>query len=328
MSWAVETWRRDWPMAEPFEIAREVQTVQETLQLRLTDSAGVVARAEACGVSYEGETPESMAAQVAAVVDRLDDGMTRDALLGLLPAGGARMAVDSALWDLEAKRGGPDPFSAAGVEKRPVTSAMTIGIRTLAAYRETAERLADYPLIKVKVNADRPLAAIEAVRAGAPDARLIADANQSWSVEQLKELAPRLADLGVALIEQPIAVGQEPGLDGWNSPVPVCADELVQDLPDLARARGRFQAVNIKLDKTGGLTAALRLADAAEAEGFQLMVGCMAGSSLSMAPAMVLAQRCAFVDLDGPLLAAEDIEHGFAYVNGTVERPHRPELWG
>jgi L-Ala-D/L-Glu epimerase len=254
--------------------------------------------------------------------------MTREDLLGLLPPGGARFAVDSALWDLEAKRGGPDPFSACGLSPEPVTSAYTIGIRSLDGYRDTAGRFAGYAVLKVKVDGSDPLAAVKSVRAGAPASRLIVDPNQSWSVDQLKALAPGLANLGVALLEQPIPAGAEPALDGWTSPVLLCADELVHEIADLDRARGRFHAVNIKLDKTGGLTAALALADAAEAEGFRLMVGCMAGSSLSMAPAMVLAQRCDFVDLDGPLLQSEDTQPGLRYEQGRVERPYVPELWG
>lgn len=173
-----------------------------------------------------------------------------------------------------------------------------------------------------------PIAAIRAVRRGNPTARLIVDPNQSWSATQLRDVSDEMRLLGVVLIEQPIPVGSEAGLEEWSPPVPLCADELVEHEEDLPKAQGRFSFINIKLDKAGGLTAALRLADAAKARGFGLMVGCMAGSSLSMAPAMVLAQRCDFVDLDGPLLQSNDIENGFHYEEGVVVRPYKPELWG
>lgn len=319
---------KDWPLDVPLQIARGSLSCQPTVQLQLTDANGASGRGEACGIPYKGETPAGIMAQVQSVRDRVEAGITRDALLALLPAGGARMALDAALWDLEAKQGGADPFRANGLAPRPVRSACTIGIRSLEDYAAAARALAGFALLKVKVDARDPLAAVRAVRAGAPDAQLIVDSNQSWSVDQMKELAGPMADLGVALLEQPIPVGAEAGLDGWASPVPLCADELIDTEADLARAQGRFQFVNIKLDKAGGLTAALRLADAVEARGMGLMVGCMLGSSLSMAPAMVLAQRCTFVDLDGPMLHSADVPDGFRYVDGRVDHPHNPALWG
>ena len=316
-------------MIEPFVIARGTQTEQPTLQVRLTAEDGAVGRGEGCGVPYAGETPQTMSAQVHSVASVLERGVSRTRLMDLVPPGGARCMLDAALWDLETKRGGAaDPFTACSLQPRPVTSARTIGIRALAAYEATARSLSKYPLLKIKVNAEDPIAAVDAVHRGAPQARFIVDANQSWSIALLKEVAPRLKQLGAVLLEQPIAVGDEPGLDGYEPVVPLCADELINDVGDLARARGRFQLINIKLDKCGGLTAGMALADAAVAAGFRLMVGCMAGSSLSMAPAMVLAQRCDFADLDGPLLQAEDCEHGFVYENGVVRKPHNPRLWG
>lgn len=318
----------DWPLDVPLQIARGELRCQPTLQLELTDAGGIAGRGEACGIPYKGDTPASMIADVERVRARIEAGVSRDELLALLPAGGARMALDAALWDLEAKQGGLDPFHANGLVPRPVCSAYTIGIRPLEAYEATARRLSGFALLKVKVDGTDPVGAVRAVRAGAPTARLIVDSNQSWSVAQLKALAGPMAELGVSLLEQPIPVGAEAGLDGWTSPVPLCADELIDTEADLDRAAGRFQVVNIKLDKAGGLTAALRLADAVEARGMGLMVGCMLGSSLSMAPAMVLAQRCAFVDLDGPMLHSADVAHGLRYREGCVERPHDPLLWG
>jgi L-alanine-DL-glutamate epimerase-like enolase superfamily enzyme len=325
---SLEISRRDWPMTEPFAIARGVQLTQPTLQLVLRDRQGHVGRGEACGIPYEDETPETMAGQIRSIEDEIEAGLTRDDLLSRLPAGGARNAIDAALWDLEAKQSGRDAFAIADLVPSPVVSAFTIGIRSVADYETTARRFAGYPVLKIKVNGQAPMDAIDAVRRGAPDARLIVDPNQSWSVDQLKTLAPELAARDVVLIEQPIAVGAEAGLDGWISPVPLCADELIAEGHDLAVARGRFQFINIKLDKAGGLTAALALADAAQAQGFGLMVGCMAGSSLSMAPAMVLARRCTFVDLDGPLLQSEDCDNGFVYNHGRVEHPLVQALWG
>lgn len=328
MSWSVEIWPKAWPMKEPFAIARGVQTEQATLQVSITDSAGFVGRGEACGIPYEGETPSTMQGQIETIRDQIECGVDRIGLLKILPAGGARFALDSALWDLEAKRDGLNPFATAGVTSKPVVTDLTIGIRDLQGYESTARRLADYAVLKVKVDNRDPIAAIEAVRRGAPSSCLIIDPNQSWSVAMVKQLAPTLRQLGVALLEQPIPVGEEHGLDGYTPPVPLCADELIRDVDDLDAAYGRFQMINIKLDKCGGLTAALRLSHVAEARGFRLMVGCMAGSSLAMAPAMVIAQRCDFADLDGPLLQAEDIENGFQYVNGVVAQPHIPQLWG
>lgn len=316
-----------WPLREVLTIARGQLFEQPTLHVVLTTDTGIRGTAEACGIPYKGETPESMMAQLEAVRSAIEAGIDREGAIALLPKGGARNALDSALWDLEAKLGLGDPFKRNGLRPDPVASAYTIGMRDDRSCEETARALAAFPVLKVKVGARDPLRAIEAVRRGAPRSRLIVDPNQSWTVDALKALAPALASLGVVLLEQPIAVGDEPGLAGWNSPVPLCADELVDDIADLDKAAGRFQVVNVKLDKAGGLTSALRLADAVQARGMDLMVGCMLGSSLSMAPAMVLAQRCAFVDLDGPMVQQGDVAHGFDYRDGVVSTPHKPKLW-
>lgn len=326
----LEHWERRWPLKEPFTISRGTDYEVATLQVRLTDRSGHVGRAETIGVPYAGETPASIAAELEAVRGAIEQGLTREALLELLPHGGARMGIDCALWDLEAKRDGVSPFARAGVAAAPLDIDQTIGIKSLAGYEETARALARHKVIKIKVGSTEvdDLEAIAAVRRGAPDARFIVDPNQAWTTDQVRDWAPRLADLGVALLEQPIPVGAEAGLEGYAGPVPIAADELIEDEHDLEKAVGRFQFINIKLDKAGGLTAALRLADAAERLGFGLMVGCMNGSSLSMAPGMVLAQRCAFVDLDGPPAQTEDWEHGFDYRDGHVAVTHKPALWG
>ncbi|MBU6407237.1 MAG: dipeptide epimerase [Alphaproteobacteria bacterium] len=315
-------------MREPFVISRGAQLDQGAVIVEIEDKAGRLGRGEGCGVPYAGETPATMLAQIEAVRSDISASVTRAELQRLLPAGGARCAVDAALWDLEAKQAGKPAWALAGLSgQRPVHTAFTIGMRSLEAYAETARRHADYKFLKVKVDHQDPIAAIEAVRRGAQRSTLIVDPNQSWSVAMLRELAPRLAELGVGLLEQPVRVGDEAELDGFEGPPELCADELINQVDDLANARGRFGVINIKLDKCGGLTTALALADAAEAAGFRLMVGCMAGSSLSMAPAMLLAQRCAYVDLDGPLLQAEDWPGGIAYQSGLM-MPPGPEFWG
>jgi len=315
-------------MREPFAIARGVQSTQPAVIVTLIDPEDRQGRGEGCGVPYAGETPATMMAQLEAIRSRIVEGVDRQDLLQLLPPGGARCALDAALWDLEARQTGRTVAELAGLPPlHAVTTAFTIGIRSLDGYEQAARRCAAYPLLKIKMDAADPLAVMAAVRRGAPGARFIVDANQSWSVEQLRSVAPALADLGAVLLEQPIPVGAEAGLDGWRCPVPIAADELVNGVDDLAKARGRFDVINIKLDKTGGLTAALLLAAEARAQGFDLMVGCMAGSSLSMAPAMVLAQQCRFVDLDGPLLQSEDWPDGMVYADGVVSPPD-PGFWG
>jgi len=327
MAWTLDLHIRRWPLKEPFATSRGARSEAVTLVASLTDEAGRRGRGEACGVTYAGETPESMLAEIEAVRPAIEAGISRDELLTRLPAGGARCAIDAALWDLEAKQSGRTAFEAAGCTPRAVQTAFTIGIRSLEAYRDIAAAYRNFPLLKVKVDGADSITAVEAVREGAPRSALIVDPNQSWTVSDLQRFAPRLAGLGAVLIEQPLRVGDEPGLEAYACPVRLCADELINGPEDLARARGRFQVINIKLDKAGGLTAALSLARAARAQGFALMVGCMGGSSLSMAPAMILAQQCAYVDLDGPLLQAEDWPDGLRYADGVVSSP-APAFWG
>ena len=289
---------------------------------------GLVGRGEAGGIAYQGETPDSMLAQIAQVRAEMEQGCDRRDLLRLLPAGGARHALDAALWDLEARRSGVPAWTRAGIRQwQPVDSAVTIGIRDIAAYEATARAHADYPWLKVKVGKGPPLDAVAAVRRGAPRVRLIVDANQSWSVEELHAWVPALQPFGVELLEQPIAVADSDGLLGYEGAIPVCADEALSTLDDLAGLVGRYQFVNIKLDKTGGLTAALELAAAARAAGFRLMVGCMLGGSVSVAPGMVLAQLCEVCDLDGPWLQAEDWPGGIVYQRGRMSLP-APAVWG
>lgn len=318
---------RVWPLREPFVIARRSQTACEVIVVQLV-AGGHVGRGEAVGVDYHGETIDSMRAQIEGVREAIERGIDRRQLLQILPAGGARNALDAALWDLEAKHTATSVWQLAGIARpRTVSTCVTIGIRSIAEYEARARALARYEWIKVKVSAERPLEAVAAVRRGAPAAHLVVDANQSWSVEALQEFAPALAQLRVDLLEQPVPENDDGMLAQLELPVPICADEPANTVEDLPRLIDRYDFVNIKLDKSGGLTAALDFAQAARAAGMRLMVGCMVGGSLAMAPGMVLAQLCEIADLDGPLLQAEDWPEGIEYRDGVMSLPSRA-LWG
>lgn len=323
-----ETVAERWEMIEPFEISREVITHQPVLTLRLQDESGYSGWSEAAGIDYEGETPHSMAAQVAALKHRLHDGLSHDEVAEMLPAGGARNALDCALWDLRAKQSGVPVWQAAGLLPwQPVTTAFTIGLGDEASTRRKAREARAYPLLKLKVDAQRHLDVVHMVRHEHPSARIVVDANQSWSLALLQQLLPALAAAGVEMVEQPLPKGRDGELSGWTSMLPIAADESCTDRTSLAQLVGRYQYINIKLDKCGGLTEGLALADAATRLGLGLMVGNMCGSSLAMAPAFLLAQRCAYVDLDGPLLQKRDSPHPMHYTNGVIQPP-AVELWG
>ncbi|WP_348674724.1 N-acetyl-D-Glu racemase DgcA [uncultured Abyssibacter sp.] len=325
LSLTVET--RAWALKEPFVISRGVQTTADVVVVRLRDG-DLEGLGEAAGVPYRGDTQARMLGDLETARARVEAGLTREQLLDVLPPCGARNALDAALWDLESKRSGTRAWTRAGMPRGDaITSVMTIGIRDTEAYAEAATRLAHYPWLKIKVDASDPVAAIEAVRRGAPDARLVVDSNQSWTVDQLRAVAPDMARLGVDLLEQPVSAGSDDALIDYDSPVPLCADESAETLADLPHLKGRYDFINIKLDKTGGLTAALELAHAARANGLRLMVGCMVGGSAAMAPAMVLAQICEVCDLDGPMLQAEDWPGGIVE-NAGVMQPPWPGLWG
>jgi L-alanine-DL-glutamate epimerase-like enolase superfamily enzyme len=276
-----------------------------------------------------GETVEGVAAAIEAMRPALERGLTREALQDAMPAGAARNAVDCALWDLDAKRSGVRAHVTAGVDRlRPVTTAYTISLGTPEVMAEAAAKAADRPILKIKLGApEGDIERIRAVRRAAPAATLIADANEGWTEANLAGHFAACAEAGFALVEQPLPAKADGALAGIARPVPICADESVHDRPSLDRLVGLYDAVNVKLDKTGGLTEALALVEAAEARGLSLMVGCMVGTSLAMAPALVLAPRARFVDLDGPLLLAKDREPGLAY-EGSVVHPPAPALWG
>ena len=320
--------RESWPLAGVFRISRGARRVAHTVlvEIRDGDAAG---RGECVPYSRYGETVDSVVEAIEELRGALEAGLTREGLANALRPGAARNAVDCALWDLEAKRTGRRAWSApSDVPPEPVITAYTLGIDEPDAMREAAARHADRPLLKVKLDGDRVTERVAAVRAGAPDARLIVDANEAWSAETLHRSLPELADLGVELVEQPLPAGADEALAEIERAVPVAADESCHTRDDLPALAGRYDVVNIKLDKTGGLTEALALRDAAAAAGFGIMVGCMLATSLAMAPALLVAQRARFVDLDGPLLLARDREPGLDYhADGRVDPPS-PDLWG
>lgn len=323
----VEIRRVDWPFVTPFRIAYEVRTHAETVLVELRQG-DLIGRGEALGVSYHGETADTILAQLESVRHRCEAGLTRDELQSLLPPGGARNALDCALWDLEAKHSLQRAWQLAGMNAvRPLLTAYTLGIDTPERMSAAARAAQAYSLLKLKLSGEGDLERVRAIRAARPDVEIIVDANQAWNPTQLRELTPAFADLGVKLIEQPLAVGQDASLADFSSPVPLCADESCQTASSLADLVGKYQYVNIKLDKTGGLTEALRLARSAQAANLKLMVGCMGGSSLSMAPAFIVGQLCDVIDLDGPLLAAADIADGIRYEGSRMFAPEA-RLWG
>jgi len=289
---------------------------------------GVIGRGEGLGVYYLDETTDSMIAQLESIAGALAAGADRRQLQELLPPGGARFAADSALWDLDAQTSGRSAWEIAGVAEDAVETVFTIGLE--ATPEEMAAKAAaagDLTLFKVKLGNDRPVERIAAIRGARRDARMIVDVNQGWNFAELQRYAPELHALGVLMIEQPLPRGGDAELAGFKAPVPLCADESCLHLDELAVAATRYQMINIKLDKTGGLTHGLELARAARKLGLGVMVGCMGGTSLSMAPSHVVAQLCDFVDIDGPLLIRNDRPGGLVYERGQVTLPARP-FWG
>ena len=327
MSIHVSVHHEDWPATIPFKISNAIWESFPGIVVELCDGEHT-GRGEGLGIYYFDESPASMAAQVTEVADKIAAGADRNQLLDLLPHGGARNAIDCALWDLEAKRAGRRAWELAGVDLKPITTVMTVGLEdTPEEMAVKAAAAADHPVLKVKLGASMPVERIEAIRAARPDATLVIDANQGWTFDQLREIAPRLKELGVEMIEQPLPRGGDEALEGYSPPLPLCGDESCLHLGELDAIAGRYQMINIKLDKCGGLTAGLRLARAARERGLGLMVGCMGGTSLSMAPGFVVGLLCDFHDLDGPLLLSNDRSFGLNYTHGVVEPPSA-HLWG
>lgn len=319
----IDVTRDVFKLAQVFTIARGSRTEAQVLTVKLNDGQHV-GWGECVPYARYGESLQSVTDEIMG----LPDAFSRFDLYDLLPAGAARNAVDCALWDLEAKRAGNPVWELAGLEAPgPEITAYTLSLDTPEAMKAQAALHAFRPLLKIKLGTPDDMPRLEAVRAGAPKSTIIVDANEGWSAEVYADLAPHLVRLGVELVEQPLPAGEDHALLGMQRPVPVCADESCHDRSSLADLKGKYDVVNIKLDKTGGLTEALALRDAAIAQGYEVMVGCMVGSSLAMAPATLVAQGASVVDLDGPLLLAEDRDEPLIFDNAGVHPPSAT-LWG
>jgi L-alanine-DL-glutamate epimerase-like enolase superfamily enzyme len=317
----------NWPIAGTFAISRGAKTEAVVVVAELGDGKAR-GRGECVPYKRYGETAESVMTQIKAMEPRLAAGLDRQALQAAMPPGAARNALDCAFWDLEAKRSATPAHVLAGMPAPgPVTTAYTISLGAPAAMAEAAAKVAHRALLKVKLGGDGDPARIAAVRAAAPRATLIADANEGWSEGNLATNLAACADAGVVLVEQPLPQDRDQALARIKRPLPVCADESAHDRRSLPNLSSKYDAVNIKLDKAGGLTEALAMADAARGLGFTIMAGCMVATSLSMAPALLLAQRARYVDLDGPLLLAKDRDPGLLYRDSLVFPP-TPALWG
>ncbi len=317
-----------WPYKTPFRVSRGAEAALGVIVVTLEDEHGHVGRGEAAGVDYDGETVATMAAQVDAIRGAAARGLDAHGLARLLPAGGARNAVDCALWDLTAKCRGTTVWALAGFPNpRRLTTCITFGIDSDDVIAASAREYRDWPSIKVKVDGQRHVDVVRKVHEICPAAALIVDPNQAWSCALLNSLSRELHDCGVVLIEQPLPREQDEALRGYTGPIRLAADESVADRHALPRIKDLYQVVNVKLDKCGGLTEGLATARAARALGMGVMVGCMAGTSLSMAPGMVVGQLAEVVDLDGPLLHSRDRDHGIEYDHGSMQLP-LPALWG
>jgi len=328
--------RESWPIDKPFRISRGVKSEAQVVVVELTVRPGadtaaaktMIGRGECVPYARYGETPDAVVTTLESVRDPIERGLDRAGLLHLLPPGAARNALDAALWDLEARLANTSVNALLGIaETPPLETAFTVSLDTPEQMAAVAAGRAAMPLLKVKVDAHDPRAQIEAVHRAAPQARLIVDANEGWDFELLKSMQDTLASCGAVLVEQPLPAGEDQCLEYFVPQVPICADESCHTSLDLPQLRQRYQAVNLKLDKTGGLTAALELASAAREAGFLLMVGCMVCTSLAIAPALPLAAAADFVDLDGPFLLRTDRAGGALLQDGRLQPPRRG-FWG
>jgi L-Ala-D/L-Glu epimerase / N-acetyl-D-glutamate racemase len=316
-----------WPIEGNFIISRGAKTEAVVVVAEIA-RGGVTGRGECVPYPRYGETPDATLAAILGMKDAIARGLDRHALQSALPPSAARNALDCALLDLEAKQSGRRIWELLGRRApRPCVTAYTISLDAPEAMAAATAKVAQRKLLKIKLGGDRDGLRIAAVRKAAPDAELIVDANEAWTEANLENNLAACAKAGVTLVEQPLPAGQDAALARINRPISVCADESVHDRASLAGLRERYDAVNIKLDKTGGLTEALAMADAAAALGFDIMVGCMVATSLAMAPAMLIAQQARFVDLDGPLLLARDRDGGLRY-DGSLIYPPDAALWG
>lgn len=315
------------PLERPFAITGHTFVNLEAVVVTITKD-GHVGRGEGDGVYYLGETQASMLQELEAVRREVEAGITREELQELMPAGGARNALDCALWDLEAKTSGERIWKLLGMQPKTLNTVATVGMGTPSEMAARALEFSNYPNLKIKLDGQDPIGRLEAIRAARPDAKLVIDVNQGWEYEELIDYLPELERLRVAMIEQPLRRAGDERLAELDSPIPIGADESCLTLEEYHQVKNRYQVINIKLDKSGGLTEALRIVEAAKQDGKALMVGNMTGSSLSMAPAYVIGQFCRFVDIDGPLLLDKDIEHGLQYLDAGVVGLPSEDLWG
>jgi L-Ala-D/L-Glu epimerase / N-acetyl-D-glutamate racemase len=322
----IEAKEEIWPLNHPFRISRGSRTEACVVTVSVNDGQ-YTGRGEAVPIARYNQSAESVLAEINSlpIVGDLD----RDQLPELLPAGAARNALDCALWDLEAKRSGKRAWELTNIPiGDQVETSFTISLDTPARMADAAGAAADLPILKLKLAGDEgDLVRVEAVRAAAPNARLLIDANESWSPSHYRNTVSALKELGVELIEQPFPADADDVLETLEQPIPVCADESCHTTADLPRLKNRYEAINIKLDKTGGLTEALQLYQRARENNFKVLIGCMVCTSLSIAPARLLASHANWVDLDGPLLLARDRDNGLRYRSGRIGMPPR-ELWG
>jgi L-alanine-DL-glutamate epimerase-like enolase superfamily enzyme len=327
MSRRLSVRREQWKVAQPFVISRGSKTIAETIVAEVKAGA-LSGRGEAVPYPRYGETVDGALAALEAMQDAVAAGLDRIGLQQAMPPGAARNALDAAFWDLEAKETDTSVWELAGIdEPRPLTTAFTLSLDTPERMAAVAAENRLRPLLKLKLGGVGDVERVRAVRAAVPNAQIIVDANEGWTEDQLIEFGAAMALLDVLLIEQPLPEGRDGALALVPHPVPICADESCHASDGVAGLLGRYDFVNIKLDKTGGLTEALLLYETARGHGLGVMVGCMVAGSLAMAPALVLAQRADFVDLDGPLLLARDRQPGLRY-DGSIVYPPKPNLWG
>ncbi|MDH3688478.1 MAG: dipeptide epimerase [Gammaproteobacteria bacterium] len=319
--------QESWPLRQQFTISRGSKYAADVIYVEV-QQRGAIGRGECVPYARYGDTLDSVLQQIDAVRAELCEGLSRDALQQRLPPGAARNALDCALWDLQAKLTGQPVWKLAGLSKpQPVETAYTLSLDSVSNMAAMALEHADKPLLKLKLDSHNPSECVRAVRSSAPDARIIVDANEAWSLDQLRHILPELAKLNVELIEQPLTASEDSLLEAIEHAVALCADESFHHSGDIGTVRNRYNVVNIKLDKTGGLTEAIQCRRAALAAGLDVMIGCMVGTSLAMAPAMLIAHGARVVDLDGPLLLNQDRKPSLVYRNGKLEPPS-PMLWG
>lgn len=316
-----------WPVDGAFTISRGSRQFAEAVAVRLVDD-GYFGRGECAPYARYGETTQSVEQQIRAAISAMDGRPDRRRLQGVLPAGAARNALDCALWELEARKSGVSVASLSGLKPVDwVETAYTLSLDTPEKMRLRAVAHRDKTLLKLKLSGAGDLERVVAVRDGAPDARIIVDANESWTIDDYRTLTPHLDEIGVSLIEQPFPANDDDALRSLPRPIPICADESCHTRAELPRLVGLYDMINIKLDKTGGLTEAIALMEAGRAHGMSIMIGCMLGSSLAVAPARLIAPYADIVDLDGPLLLALDREPAIRFKGNRMENP-APALWG